>query len=239
MATYALYRYDHAGGGSKYWACHYEGGKVITRWGTNPQRLASRSERIAAFGSLEQSKLRKGYRSLGNVDIDESGNVSPLKSNPAPAQNEIQETTANDVYWTIQSKNASDEAIDAFNRLADTLYRRLLPYTIHVDSIRDNTRLVPHHRDRKKVGILVPEDGVYHLLYLMALKQSAPAGIDVSLSSDDGVEIGCDPKLETVILERFGTTPQGIRDAAEAIGIMQKPINLGLVETDVQEYWFG
>jgi len=88
-------------------------------------------------------------------------------------------------------------------------------------------------------GSLPKENGVGSLLLLMALKKKgAPTGITISLSHEDGVEIGDQLKLESQALSFFDTDLESVRSLAESIDLLDKRLDLSTVETLIEDFYF-
>lgn len=87
-------------------------------------------------------------------------------------------------------------------------------------------------------GSLCVEDGIGSLLLLMATKKAASAGISVTLSHDDSVDISDQLKLETQALSFFGTDLESIRSIAETIGLLKKGLDLSMIETGIPDLYF-
>ncbi len=91
---------------------------------------------------------------------------------------------------------------------------------------------------RDDSGQLRQENGVAPLLFLMAIKRVAPAWARLSLSSEDGVEITEQIRNESSILEFFGESLESVRQAAEDLGLVEKRLDLSLIETDLPDFSF-
>lgn len=78
MTNWRLYRNQNRDGSSKDWAVITNpDGSVTTRWGKTTNRLAGLSTRngLRQF-DIENQKQNKGYRFIGEVTIDDAGNVA-------------------------------------------------------------------------------------------------------------------------------------------------------------------
>jgi len=87
-------------------------------------------------------------------------------------------------------------------------------------------------------GSLLKEHGVFSLLLIMALKKVAPDGITISLSHEDSVEISDQLKMESQALSFFDTNLESVRSIAEEIGLLEKRLDLSMVETELEDFYF-
>lgn len=69
-------------------------------------------------------------------------------------------------------------------------------------------------------GQIDPRHGLEPLLFLMALKRSAPPGVEVNLARDDQVEVSHQALAEEEVLSWFDTTPDEIAPLAARLGLV-------------------
>jgi predicted DNA-binding WGR domain protein len=237
---FGLYRHLNADGSSKDWAIRVDGDTFTTRWGKTGHRLPqSKTKRTAksdpVCSGLIRSKEAKGYRFVGNVLIDGDGNVR-FPSRPPATVAEPETGVEEAIYWRIRIGRTLDgEAVAAFRRAA---HAKLLCVEPFAPPRNDGGPFIdgwPVHGN-SQAGQLNPGHGVMPLLYLMALKRSAPPGMAVSIASEDEVEISDNPKLEARALKFFGADLESVREAAEALELMQKRIDFSKLEIDLPDF---
>jgi predicted DNA-binding WGR domain protein len=240
---YDLYRFIHGDGSSKDWAFHNNGdGTYTLRWGKTGTKLQTKAfENAQPLQNRILEKTKKGYQYVGQVMIDDDGNItkaSPASSKPAgedpqPTQDEAR------IYWRIKiPSNVDSTAVSLLKGLA-TGYAiailRAYPGCAWVEKIKDG------HGDfvKPSAGSLLKENGVGSLLLLMTLKKKgAPNGVTVSISQEDGVEISDQLKLESQALSFFDTDLESVRSIAESIDLLDKRLDLSTVETFVDDFYF-
>lgn len=87
-------------------------------------------------------------------------------------------------------------------------------------------------------GKLFKEDGIASLLLFMAMMNVAPSQIAINLSHEDGVEISNQIKLESKALSFFDTDLETVRPVAEALGLLEKRLDLSAVASSQQDFYF-
>ena len=241
-----LYRYRNQDGSSKDWAvCANADGTYTTRWGKTGSKLQSKTfKNMLPMQDHIRSKTNKGYTYVGKVDIDDSGHVQNISSeSQAPTTtasidpHPTQETLC--IYWRIKVLPSilNGPAVHLLKGFATGYAVSILkayPGCSWVEKVRNG------HGDFVKpgAGSLLKEHGVFSLLLIMALKKVAPEGITISLSHEDGVEISCQLKMESQALSFFDTDLESVRSIAEAIGLLEKRLDLSMVETELDDFYF-
>jgi len=239
---FALYRHRNADGSSKDWAVCVESQTFTTRWGKTGARLSQSKTkpRLAddpLCSRLIHSKEAKGYRLVGDARIDGDGIARAPSSPPAePAEPDSRDEDC--IYWRIRIAKVLDaDVYAAFRRVSHEKLLCLEPFAslgAYGEPSIDGWP-VPSEGNNP-AGQLNPGHGVLPLLYLMALKRSAPPGITVSIASEDEVDISDNPKLEARALKFFGAGLESVREAAEALGLMQKRIDFSKLEIDLPDF---
>lgn len=244
MKEFELYRHDNGDGTSKDWAIRINGdGTYTTRWGKTGPRLAQmkvsdlRGSHVSDVDDLKRSKERKGYRLIGAVLIDDGGSV--FRKDAVPERPDIPGPEA--IYWRIRCAGDPAESGDAsfsgFQLRAVEAARKLADLQ-PLNQWRQVVGLQEFGMPANASGQIRKEHGIAPLLFLMALKRIAPAGVRLSIASEDAVEIGPDLKLETRALEFFGATLDSVREAAEELRILERRIDLSQIETDWPDFSF-
>ena len=240
---YDLYRFKNSDGSTKDWAVRANGdGSYTSRWGKTGARLQSKTfQNMLPMQDHIREKTNKGYKFIGMVFIDDDGKVShvplassakPVGQNPNPTQDEPR------IYWRIKilPAQSSDIAVPFLQGQFSAFAQHIL------NAFPDCHWVQKNHigRDfiKAQAGSLRIEDGIGSLLLLMATKKAAAAGISVTLSHDVGIEISDQLKLETQVLSFFDSNLESTRSIAETIGLLDKRIDLSLIETEVSDFYF-
>lgn len=252
MKPFELYRYFNADGSSKDWAICNEstsfkgGGTYTVRWGKTgqrlPQKLTKPVDNRNTVHDLIRSKIRKGYVLIGNVMIDDGGNISnvpPASSKPVGEDPHPQDEPR--IYWRIKIPAHLPESPDLeFFRgmtrgFADSILR-MYPEYEWISAIKSRYRDIS--LVKSEAGFWLKEDGVFPFLLLMAMKKHVPGGITISLSHEDSVEISDHLKLETQALSFFGTDLESIRSIAEILGLLAKRLDLSMIAPEHEDFYF-
>jgi hypothetical protein len=241
---YELYRFTNRDGTTKDWAVRANGdGSYTSRWGKTGVRLQSKTfQNMLPMQDHIREKTNKGYKLIGMVFIDDDGKVShvppaspskPIGQDPHPTQ----ETLC--IYWRIKILPSilNGPAVPFLKGFATGYADSILkvyPGCSWVEKVRKG------HGDFVKpgAGSLLKEHGIGSLMLIMALKKVAPDGITISLSHEDGVEISDQLKLESQALSFFDTDLESVRSIAEAIGLLEKRLDLSMVETELDDFYF-
>ncbi|MDZ4152964.1 hypothetical protein [Methylicorpusculum sp.] len=72
----------------------------------------------------------------------------------------------------------------------------------------------------------------------MAMMKVAPKQVSIHLSHDDGVDISNKIKLESKALSIFDTDLESVRPVAESLGLLEKRIDLSLVSSSQDDFYF-
>ena len=240
--AYELFRYRNSDGSSKDWAIRTNGDGTFTkRWGKTGTRLTSKDFPMAHPDDIhkeKRGKLNKGYQLLGLFLIDEAGNISAVlpESSTATVSNPPQEDPR--IYWRIKILPAMSHspAIPFLQGMINGYADKILEYypdCLWVKNIRKGRSFL-----QASAGSLRHADGVGALLLIMALKKIAPEGILVSLSHDDSVEISAQLKLESQALAFFDSDVQSVRSIAEHISLLDKKLDLAMIASETDDFYF-
>jgi hypothetical protein len=244
IMAYELYRYRNQDGSSKDWAvCANADGSYTSRWGKTGSKLQSKTfKNMLPMQDHIRSKTNKGYTYVGRVDIDDSGHVKTISSDSSSATTAAIDPhpTQDDplIYWRIRINSSHDTDI-----AVPFLQGQFTAFAQHILNAFPDCHWVQRNyngRDFIKTGAgsLRVEDGIGSLLLLMATKKAASAGISVTLSHDDSVDISDQLKLEPQALSFFDTDLESVRSIAETIGLLEKRLDLAMVETKVGDFYF-
>ena len=240
---YTLYRFTNKDGSSKDWAVRSNGdGTYTSRWGKTGARLQSKTfQKMTPMNDHIREKTNKGYKLIGNIFIDHNGkagdislaSLGPVGEDPHPTQESLC------IYWRIKMLPAilNSPAVPFLKGFACGCAQSLLrvfPDSSWLGNVKSG------HGDfvKPQAGQLLPEHGAGPLLLLMALKKNAADGITISLSHEDGVEISDQLKMESQALSFFDTDLESVRSVAEEIGLLDKRLDLSLVVTELEDFYF-
>ena len=246
-APFKLYSFVNSDGSSKSWGVRFNGDGTFTSiWGKTGTKMSLKTKSFSQPDEVQKlirSKERKGYEYLGGTFyIGNDGIVShvPPESPLKPVVNDphpTQETLC--IYWRIRVLPSilNGPAVPFLKGFATGYAVSILksyPGCSWVEKVRNG------HGDFVKpgAGSLLKEHGVFSLLLIMALKKVAPDGITISLSHEDGVEISDQLKMESQALSFFDTDLESVRSIAEAIGLLEKRLDLSMVETELDDFYF-
>lgn len=74
MKSFELYRYTHPDGTAKEWAyCNMGNGLAEIRWGPSNQLRQSQIKPLREARERAEEKVRKGYRLVGTILLDDLG----------------------------------------------------------------------------------------------------------------------------------------------------------------------
>ena len=250
MTVWALYRYRNSDGSSKDWAViTHPDGSISTRWGKTAARLPSVNTRngVRQF-DIERQKQAKGYVWVGEVTIDNDGNVAFPVQNQKPgdqqAEAEHSRSLVETLYWHIDCKADPDTCVNLgveVRRMLDDLqacddwfaqaeqdwdgWQQLLDLTLEPNAFTQSGQIQQAH-------------GVMPWLLLMALKFKSFTGIDIGIATEHSRELSAELKAEPGVLAFFGTDLDSIRPIAERLGLLKPKLNLALAMADQDDSWF-
>ena len=242
---FRLYRFYHADGTSKDWAIRANNDGTLTRkFGKTGARLNSSITPLnsgqATFQKLINQKANKGYQYLGEFYIDDNGKV--LDSPPLPSTPHQPVILEPYIYFRVKHMSNISIHDPVLTRYLDIIGHLSDIFVTHVPEqtewIKAFVRSQPAFEGNGTTGKLLKTDGVMPLLFLMALKKCVPVGFSVSLSSEDGIDISDQLKLETQALSFFGTTVGQVRPIAEGLGLLVKRLDLSGIQTEVADCYF-
>ena len=244
---YELYRYQNPDGSSKDWAIRDNGdGTYTKRWGKTGTRLQSKDFVLNDpdnFWREKQAKERKGYIPVGKFFIDNDGNLSTVPPASLASYVNVPSQVQVDprIYWRIKIADPllGKPVLEFFRGQVRAFAQAVIEaYPSCEWVIAINSRYRDISFVKSEAGSFLKEDGVAPLLLLMALKKAAPDGIAIALSHDDNVEISHKLKLEGQALSFFGSDLESVRATAETIGLLDKRLDLAMVESNVGNYYF-
>lgn len=265
MANWRLYRYQNRDGSSKDWAVTTNpDGSITTRWGKTTNRLAGLSTRNGLRQyDIEIQKQNKGYRFIGEVTIDDAGNVAfPMQiqnrsQNPTHLTSEAESRTDDNhsepessmsmvdtLYWHIDCKADHDTWINLgieVQRMVDELQAGI-HLIAQAEQDWDGWRLLPdlilNQQAFTHSGQIQQSHGVKPWLLLMALKFKNFAGVDLGIATEHSREVSAELKAEPELLAFFGTDLDSIRPLAERLGLLKPRLNLALAMAEQADSWF-
>jgi hypothetical protein len=248
MSAFTLYRYTHPDGSSKDWAVRRnDDGTLTTRWGPTGPVLPQTSTRRGDLIRLEREKERKGYQWVGPVEIDDDGRVRPMGSDPraGTAPPSPAEPPDEAVYWRLnRTVSAAPADLLAWSRAVAAMVDRLAEMagcerTPGSDFAPGGLQgwTLPATGD-SGAGQLRPDQGPLPLLVLLAMKATAPAGVSLTLATEDSREIGTDLRAESAVLAGFGADLETVRPWAEVLGLLPARLNLATAIHSEGDAWF-
>jgi len=256
------YRFQHAGGGSKDWAIALIDGAVDVRYGATGTalrggRVKSRySDNQAELNRRVSQKLKEGYQRVGPIVVHEDGSFESApagREEPEPkAALDAEDKVFFEIRGTVESAVAGFLATchEACRKLREAGVSRVdvkrtgdaLMFSIGRWSfeVADSASMNPNawlRSNRTGGGRIEPETGVYPFLFLVYLKRNAPREFEVNLAWKDGIEVTDRLHHEAGVLALFGTTLDGIRPVAVALGLAEERIDLAAVGSDESLYF--
>ncbi|OAI12758.1 MULTISPECIES: hypothetical protein [Methylomonas] len=87
-------------------------------------------------------------------------------------------------------------------------------------------------------GQIHADQGIGPCLWLLALKKTAVAGVEVGIVTDATTEVSVDLHREAVVLQQFGTDLAQIRPLAESLGLLLPKLDLVTAMEETDSYWF-
>ncbi len=244
---YQLYRFTNPDRSTKDWAVRDNGdGTYTSRWGKTGTRLQSKifNKNARSMNEHINEKLSKGYRLIGDILIGDDGFVKPKISPPSSAQPIGQDPNPTEdppcLFWRlkVRQQDLSDtQAIGTFHvnvlAMSSAITDCFGPSVWMKEFL--HAMLNGH---LSNAGKLFKEQGVASLLLFMAMMKLAPKQVSIHLSHDDGVEISSKIKLESKALSLFETDLETVRAVAETIGLLEKRLDLSVVASSQDDYYF-
>jgi len=259
---FELYRFHHPGGGTKDWAIALIDGEIDVRYGATGAalrggRVKSRyTDNQAELNRRVSQKLKEGYQRVGPIVVFEDG-----RWESAPAGREEPEPKANSdaedkVFFEIRA--SAESAVTGFTATCHEVCGKLREAGVTgVDvqrtseaqvfrigrwsfEVADGASMNPNallRSNRTGGGRIQAEDGVYPFLFLAYLKRQAPRELEVNLAWKDGIEVTDRLHHEADVLALFGTTLDGIRPVAVALGLAEERIDLASIGSDESLYF--
>jgi len=262
---FELYRFQHPGGGAKDWAIALvtgEGGGIDVRYGATGTalrggRVKSRySDNQAELNRRVSQKLREGYQRVGSIVVYEDGYFESTPAGREEPEPKAQPDAEDRVFFEICA--TAESAIAGFIASCHEACGKLREAGVSgVDikrtqgvvvfaigrwslEVADSASMNPNallRSNRTGGGRIEAEDGVYPFLFLAYLKRHAPRGFEVNLAWKDGIEVTDRLHHEAGVLALFGTTLDGIRPVAVALGLAEARIDLAAVGSDESLYF--
>ncbi|MCK9608981.1 MAG: hypothetical protein M0R33_21300 [Methylomonas sp.] len=250
MAAWNLYRHRNTDGSSKDWAVKSNSdGSITTRWGKTASKLPGVSHRngVRQF-DIEKQKQAKGYVFVGEVEIDDEGNVvfpgktlpatQPLNPDPVPT------LPVEALYWTIECRAKQAVRVELGIEV-----RRLIGV---IQSVSDQQSKPQQDWDGwqqwldatlnaetfELSGQIKSVQGVLPWLFLLTLKSKGFKGVEIAMATESARELSVDLKVEQDVLAFFGTDLDSIRETAEVLGLLKPRLNLAAAMSDTDDCWF-
>lgn len=244
MAVWSLFRYRNSDGSSKDWAVITNAdGSISTRWGKTASHLPSINTRTGIRQhDIERQKQAKGYVFVGEVEIDDDGNIRLPQSGPMPAQ--TPPITVDKLYWHVDCRAGHATLLDmgiALRRWLGDLEAWSRAQGLATSNWSGWQRLVDASLGDEAFdlsGQIHLEHGVLPWLWLMALKRAAFPGVSVDIATESGRDVSANLKAETEVLVLFETDIEVLRPLAEKLGLLKPRLDLALAMTDHTDHWF-
>ena len=266
MANWNLFRYRNSDGSSKDWAVITNpDGSISTRWGKTAKRLPSVNTRkgIRQF-DIEKQKQAKGYVFVGEVEIDDEGNISlpghNQNQNPGNQQSEAGEnhqaeadksrSVVGTLYWHIDCQAEHEvclEWVSGVRRMIGAIQALPNDVTVSENAVEPEQAwagwqqlfdLTLNAEPFTHSGQIQQDHGVMPWLLLMALKFHGFTGVEIGIATENGRELAADLKAEPEVLAFFDTDLDSIRPVAERLGLLQPKLNLALAMAEQDDSWF-
>lgn len=240
---YDLYRYTNPDRSTKDWAVRDNGdGTYTSRWGKTGTRLQSKTfnKNMLSMNEHINSKVSKGYKSIGEVLIDDDGKITsaqikPLGQDPHPTEDPPC------LFWRLRIKQqavlSDTQAIGQFHVSVLSMSKTITEIFGASASLNNFLQSLVHDQ-ASSAGRLFKEQGVASLLLFMAMMKVAPDQVSIQLSHDDGVEISNQLKLESKALSFFDTDLETVRPVAESLGLLEKRLDLSTVASSQEDFYF-
>lgn len=248
MAVWSLFRYRNSDGSSKDWAVITNAdGSISTRWGKTASRLPSINTRTGIRQlDIERQKQAKGYVFVGEVEIDDDGNIRLPRTVPITPTSSIppQAIAVDKLYWHVDCRAGHATLLDmgiALRRWQGDLEAWSQAYGLAASNWSGWQRLMDASLGEEAFdlsGQIHREHEVLPWLWLMALKQAAFPGVSVGIATENGRDVSANLKAETEVLALFDTDVEAIRPLAESLGLLKPRLDLALAMSDQTDHWF-
>ncbi len=248
MAVWSLFRYRNSDGSSKDWAVITNAdGSISTRWGKTASRLPSINTRTGIRQlDIERQKHAKGYLFVGEVEIDDDGNIRLPRTVPITPTSSIppQAIAVDKLYWHVDCRAGHATLLDmgiALRRWQGDLEAWSQAYGLAASNWSGWQRLMDASLGEDAFdlsGQIHREHEVLPWLWLMALKQAAFPGVSVGIATENGRDVSANLKADTAVLALFDTDVEAIRPLAESLGLLKPRLDLALAMSDQTDHWF-
>jgi hypothetical protein len=248
MAVWSLFRYRNSDGSSKDWAVITNAdGSISTRWGKTASRLPSINTRTGIRQlDIERQKQAKGYVFVGEVEIDDDGNIRLPRTVPITPTSSIppRAIAVDKLYWHVDCRAGHATLLDmgiALRRWQGDLEAWSQAYGLAASNWSGWQRLMDASLGEEAFdlsGQIHREHEVLPWLWLMALKQAAFPGVSVGIATENGRDVSANLKAETEVLALFDTDVEAIRPLAESLGLLKPRLDLALAMSDQTDHWF-
>lgn len=248
MAVWSLFRYRNSDGSSKDWAVITNAdGSISTRWGKTASRLPSINTRTGIRQlDIERQKQAKGYVFVGEVEIDDDGNIRLPRAVPITPTSSIppQAIAVDKLYWHVDCRAGHATLLDmgiALRRWQGDLEAWSQAYGLAASNWSGWQRLMDASLGEEAFdlsGQIHREHEVLPWLWLMALKQAAFPGVSVGIATENGRDVSANLKAETEVLAIFDTDVEAIRPLAESLGLLKPRLDLASAMSDQTDHWF-
>ncbi|MBS3951720.1 MAG: hypothetical protein KGZ88_02090 [Methylomicrobium sp.] len=239
--AYDLYRFTNPDRSTKDWAVRHNGdGTYTSRWGKTGTRLQAKTfaKNRLSMNEHIKSKVSKGYKSIGQVLIDDDGTISSASSKPLDQDSSPTEESC--LFWRLKIKQtdlSDTQAIGTFHANVLAMSSAITDCFGPSVWIKDFLHAMLNGH-LSNAGKLFKQQGVASLLLFMAMMKVAPKQVSIHLSHDDGVDISNKIKLESKALSIFDTDLESVRPVAESLGLLEKRIDLSLVSSSQDDFYF-
>jgi hypothetical protein len=229
---FKVYRFWHKDGTSKDWAIGIDADNtVVKRWGRSFTKLQTQCISVSFpttyVADQITKKTSKGYVFHGEFLIDEEGNFSrPMEAVSEPKK------AADKIYWRLRISPMA--TIEEKIRFIDQV-KILAKQCSDNDWVSSFTVVADDTLINRAAGHLAVENGVTALLFLMAIINCNTVGnITLSLAYES-IEVTHLIKNETAALAYFGATLDSVRNLAEDLNLLERPLNLAFIESTVDD----
>ena len=229
---FKVYRFWNKDGTSKDWAIGIDADNtVVKRWGRSFTKLQTQCISVTFpltyVDSQITKKTSKGYVFYGEFMIDDEGNFSrPMDAVSEPKKE------ADKIYWRLRISPMA--TIEEKIRFIDQV-KILAKQCPDNDWVSSFTVVADDTVMKSAAGYLAVENGVTALLFLMAIINGNTVG-NIALSLAFGaIDVTHLIKNETNALAYFGATLDSVRNLAEDLNLLEKPLNLAFIDSTVDD----
>lgn len=239
---FQLYRFMNLDGSTKDWAIrNNHDGTYTKRWGKTGTRLQSKEfllKHPQALTNDINKKERKGYQFIGNRDIDDEGNLGLSPSAKKAIDLNVHPEDQLYLFWRLRIRQQSTPDTQTIEQFQDKLLSigKILTDVFGASAFLKDMIIVIKEL-ASNAGQIAKEQGVSSLLLFMAVMKIAPPHVSIQLSHGDGVEISNKLKLESKALSFFDTDLETVRPVAEALGLLEKRLDLSTI-TSQEDFYF-